>query len=124
MSASDIIDTSGSTPSLRISALVAAASGTVIYGYYSAVVDTIDRIGSGAAAAYRDLADWIANDYIGSLIEIPIGTIETATAANQEFLALFGAVAPAVAAVELLVLVWLLIETTTTLIGYGRTALS
>ena len=124
MSASDIIDTSGSTPSLRISALVAAASGTVIYGYYSAVVSTLDRIGSGAAAAYRDLADWIANDYIGSLIEIPIGAIDAATAANQEFLALFGAAAPAVAAVELMILVWIMLRVSTELIGYGRTALS
>lgn len=112
MSASDIIDTSGSTPSLRVSALVAAMSGTVIYGWFAGVVETIDRIGSGAASAYRDLGDWIAEGVIGSLLEIPIGIIETAVSANSEFLALLGAIAPIVAAIEVALIVWILVRAT------------
>jgi hypothetical protein len=87
-------------------------SGTVIYGWFAGVVETIDRIGSGAASAYRDLGTWIAEGVIGSLLEIPIGTIETAVGANSEFLASLGVIAPVVAAIELLVVVWIIVRAT------------
>lgn len=66
MSGSSLIDTSGSTPSIRIGALVSTLFGTVAYGFYAGWVRVINNWGTGVVETLAALAQW-EGDLVGLL---------------------------------------------------------
>lgn len=96
---SGLIDTSGSTPSLRLGALATTILGTITYGWAIGVNRVIAAVGGGISSTIDGVAEF-RNDMIRDYF----GLAETFGAAvareNGEFLAQFGIAAQFLAFLE------------------------
>lgn len=106
----DIISTPDSGPSLNLEQLAAALSGTVVYGWFVGFTDLVGMILSGATSSYRGLGEWLSGSLIPALFAIALDPAATAYQSNIEFIESLGIAGYPVAAVELLVVGWLLIQ--------------
>ena len=134
MSASDLIDSTGSVPKLKIGALVTSILGTIAFGYQVAILRVIDGIGGGITSTLGAIEEWLAGGVIStSLPGGPIresgivdllfgGLIRASNAAVAEHVAWLdglGLVGQLVAFVEVLGIVYILVTVTTWILRQG-----
>jgi len=105
----DIIDSSGSSPRLRIGALVSVVSGTLIWSGYVALSDWIDSTIGLGIGAIGDFAAWLNGSVVPGIVDIGTSGIESAVAANVEWVSTLGIIGPIVASIEILVVIYLLL---------------
>lgn len=106
----DIISTSGSGPSLDLERLASALSGTVVYGWFVGFSDLLDLILSGLTSTYQDIGLWLSDELIPALISIGLDPAAIAIQSNIEFIDGLGLIGIPVAAVELIITGWLIIQ--------------
>jgi hypothetical protein len=104
------ISTSGDGPSLDLDKLAASLSGTVFYGWYVGFQEFYGSILSGLTSSYQAVGEWISGSLIPALFEIGLGPAGVAIESNAEFIEGLGIVGLPVAAVELIIVAWLLLQ--------------
>jgi len=105
----DIIDSSGSSPRLRLGALLGTGVATVAYGYWAGLLSWIDATLGGLNGSYDTIGTWISEELLGSLFAIGPNTISAAAASNARWIASLGPAGIVVATIELLVVAYLLL---------------
>lgn len=104
----DLVDTSGGTPSLRVKRFVATILGILSLGWISGVIDTILQWGGGINSSIRSFSSFVRFDLEGALTGAISGAMQ-AWAQNTAFLtSTFGPLAPLVAVIEVVVVLYLL----------------
>jgi hypothetical protein len=106
------ISTSGSGPSLDLDTLAATLSGTVAYGWYVGFQEFIGSILSGITSSAQAVGGWVSGSYIPSIVEIGLRPAGVAIESNVEFIEGLGVIGLPVAAVELILVAWLLLQIT------------
>jgi len=105
----DIIDSSGSSPRLRITALVGLASAEVIFGWWAGLIAWIDAALGGLNGSYGVIGTWLSEELLGSLFAIGPSTIRAAAASNARWVESLGMAGIVVATIELVIIVYLII---------------
>lgn len=119
MASSDLIDTSGGRPSLRLPAVVSLILGSAVWGYVNGAAEVIEVLLGGTADFIAGIGLWIGRVVVG-LFAVPGGVIGSAFRANTAWLASLGVWGLPVAVVEVAAIVFVLlvvIENVTTSLG-------
>lgn len=106
------IDTSGSTPRLRVGAVATGILGTILVGVQSGYLSIITRVGGGASSTLDAIASFLADPsgLIPGLFDVAVDVGRTAAQANGEWIAdTFGAFAIVAAFAEGVLLIYLVI---------------
>jgi hypothetical protein len=119
MSSSDLIDTSGPRPSLRLPAVISLILGSAAWGYVTGAAEVIEVLLGGFADFLAGTGLWLGR-VVGGLFAVPGGVIGAAYRANTAWLASLGVWGLPVAIVEVAAIVFVLlvvIENVTTSLG-------
>lgn len=105
MANNGLIDSSGSTPSVKIGAVVTTFLSTIIYGWYVGFINVLDAVGGGVTSTLDDVTAWLAGGQEwmpelgysvrrGGVLDLLFGGAETfldaATQSHVEWLSNFG----------------------------------
>lgn len=113
------IDTSGATPVPNVERIVSALLGTVAWGWWTGAIGAVQQFADGVWSTLDGLAQFLGvGGVLTLLLDIPVNALEAAARENARFLSGFGVAAQAVAVVEgivvltliMLVLEWSLTE--------------
>lgn len=109
MDVTRFVDTSGDLPSLRVGALASALVGAVVYGYLYGLIEFVDALLDGIGNAIGSLGGWLSDELIPSVFGAALDPITTAWTMHAEWIGSLGLFGQAIAIVEVMALLWVLI---------------
>ena len=113
----EVVDTSGSRPTIRVAALVSAVLGTAVYGWFLGVIETFRAVTDGGIVALDATGDWLVEVITEAFRPVLAQSIAFGNAAD--FFSVFGPFAFPASVAFVATFAWLMLAGASALLGGG-----